>query len=60
MGGWVIKLCKKLAWGRKFPPLEPPRSSLLNSVVYLQYALDVLDHGDVGKEPRYGEKGDVC
>ena len=22
--GWVIRLCKKPAWGRKFPPLEPP------------------------------------
>ena len=20
---WVIRLCKKLAWGRKFPPLDP-------------------------------------
>ena len=23
VGRWVIRLCK-LAWGRKFPPLEPP------------------------------------
>ena len=24
VGGWVIRLCKKPGWGRKFPPLEPP------------------------------------
>ena len=22
--GWVLRLCKKPAWDRKFPPLEPP------------------------------------
>ena len=29
MGGWVIRLCKKPAWGRKFPPLEPPAFSIV-------------------------------
>ena len=24
VGGWVISLCKKPAWGHKFLPLEPP------------------------------------
>ena len=26
-GGWVMGLCKKPAWGRKFPPLAPPGSA---------------------------------
>ena len=24
VGWWVMGLCQKLAWGRGFPPLEPP------------------------------------
>ena len=24
VGGWVMGLCKKPAWGRKFPPLASP------------------------------------
>ena len=29
VGWWVLGLCKKPAWGRKFPPLEPPAQDIV-------------------------------
>ena len=36
--GWVLGLCKKPAWGRKFPPLEPPDPKYFLNGVFI-YAL---------------------
>ena len=37
VGGLVIRLCKKPAWGRKFPPLEPP--ALRYAIIELQFLI---------------------
>ena len=36
VGGWVMGLCKKPAWGRRFPPLAPPEynGSIFTVIVY--------------------------